>query len=193
MRIAGVECIELEEGLVAKTRENPALGDEYAIFDCSFIPRFPRPRGDDDRAVVGGQVLVGAVDAGLVAAGASDGALQLVGHPHRRGAAEVLRHVNVRIDPVGQLLGPGRLGVGEVAGAEHRDEQLDRPQLTRAPVDQAGPLAREVDEGLLASAVDLSHRRPQPLDPVPVQLAKLGVAVAVPDRPGRTPPRAVAA
>ena len=87
--------------------------------------------------------------------------------------------MNVRIDPVRQLLGPGRLGVGEVAGAEHRDEQLDRPQLTRAPVDQAGPLAREVDEGLLASPVDLSHRRPQPLDPVPVQLAKLGVAVAV--------------
>ena len=70
------------------------------------------------------------------------------------------------------------LGVGEAAGAEHRDEQLDRPQLTRAPVDQARPLAREVDEGLLAGAVNLSHRRPQPLDPLPVELAELGVAVA---------------
>ena len=34
----GVECIELEEGLVAKTRENPALGDEYAIFGLQLYP-----------------------------------------------------------------------------------------------------------------------------------------------------------
>ncbi len=142
------------------------------------VARFPRPRRDDDRAVVGGQVLVGAVDAGLVAAGSGDGALQLVGDPHRGGAAEVLHHADVRVDPVRQLLGSGRLGVGEATGAEHRDEQLDRPQLARAPVDQARPLAREVDEGLLAGAVDLSHRRPQPLDRSPVELAELRVAVA---------------
>ena len=81
-------------------------------------------------------------------------------------------------DPVGQLLGRGRLGVGEAAGAERGDEQLDRPQLTRAPVDQRRPLAREVDEGLLAGAVHLPHRRPQPPRPLPVDLAELRVAVA---------------
>ena len=41
-----------------------------------------------------------------------------------------------RVDPVPQLLGRGRLGVGEAAGAEHGDQQLDMPQFTRAPVDQ---------------------------------------------------------
>ena len=174
----GVERTELEEGLVAQTGEYPPLCNEHTILDRSLVARFPRPRRDDDRAVVGGQVFVGAVDAGLVAAGAGDGAFQLVGDPHRSGATEVLRHADVRVDPVGQLLGLGRLGVGEAAGAEHRDEQLDRPQLTRTPVDQARPLAREIDEGLLAGAVDLSHRRPQPLDPSSVELAELGVAVA---------------
>ena len=92
---------------------------------------------------------------------------------------EVLDHVGVGGDPVSQLLGRGRLGVGEAAGAEHGDEQLDRPQFTRAPVDQRRPLAREVDEGLLAGAVHLAHRRPQPPGPLPVDLAELRVAVAV--------------
>ena len=127
---------------------------------------------------MGGQVLVGAVDVGLVAAGAGDGALELVGDPQRGGAPAVLDHVDVGGGPVRQLLGRGRLGVGEAAGAERGDEQLDRPQLTRAPVDQSRPLAREVDESLLAGAVHLPHRRPQPPRPLPVDLAELRVAVA---------------
>ena len=126
--------------------KDPAAAGQKAIADATYQRVQIRCKGktasittesrlgDDDRAVVGGQVFVGAVDAGLVATGAGDGAFQLVGDPHRRGATEVLRHADVRVDPVGQLLGLGRLGVGEAAGAEHRDEQLDRPQLTRAPV-----------------------------------------------------------
>ena len=128
---------------------------------------------------MGGQVLVAAVDAGLVAAGTGDGTLQLVGNPQRGGAAEVLHHTDVRVDPVRQLLGRGRLGVGEAAGAEHGDEQLDGAQLARTPVDQARPFAGEVDEGLFAGAVHLSHRRPQAPQPLSVDLAELRVAVAV--------------
>ena len=127
---------------------------------------------------MGGQVLVGAIDVGLVTAGAGDRAAQLVGDPHRGGAAEVLHHVDVRVAPVRQLLRLGRFGVGEAAGAEHGEEQLDGPERTRAPVDQARPLAREVDEGLFAGAVHLPHRGPQPPRPLPVDLAELGVAVA---------------
>ena len=127
---------------------------------------------------MGGHVLVGAIDVGLVTAGAGDRAAQLVGDPHRGGAAEVLHHVDVRVAPVRQLLRLGRFGVGEAAGAEHGEEQLDGPERTRAPVDQARPLAREVDEGLFAGAVHLPHRGPQPPRPLPVDLAELGVAVA---------------
>ena len=84
----------------------------------------------------------------------------------------------MRVDPVSQLLGLGRLGVGEATGAEHGDKQLDAPQLPRAPVDQTRPLAGEVDERLLAGAVHLPHRRPQPPGPLPVDLEELGAAVA---------------
>ena len=128
---------------------------------------------------MGGELFVGAVDVRLVTAGARDGALELIGDPQGGRATEVLDHPGVGADPVGQLLGRGRLGVGEAAGAEHGDEQLHAPPLTRATVDQRRPLAGKVDEGLLAGAMHLPHRRPQPLRPLPVEREEPGAAVAV--------------
>ena len=174
-----VQGAELEEGLVTEPGEYPALDQEYAVLRGGLIPWFPRSGRYDDGAVVVGEVLVGAVDVGLVAAGARDRAFELVGDPQGGRAPEVLDHADVGVDPVGQLLGRGRLGVAEAARPEHGDEQLDPPQLPRMPVDQGRPLPGEVDERLLAGPVDLSHRRPQPPRPLPVDPAELGVAVAV--------------
>ena len=179
-----VQGADLEEGLVAEPGEYPALDQEDTVLCGGLVPRFPRPRGHDDGAVVVGEVLVGPVHVGLVAAGARDRALELVGNPQGGRAPEVLDHVDVGVDPVRQLLGRGRLGVGEAARPEHGDEQLDLPQLPRLPVDQGRPLPGEVDERLLAGAVDLPHRRPQPPRPLPVDPAELGVAVAVGVDPG---------
>ena len=174
-----VQGAEAEERLIAEPGEYPPLGQEYCRLRGGFVLGFPRPRGYDDGAVVGGEILVGAIDARLVAAGAGDGAPELVGDPQGGRAVEVLNHADVGVDPVGQLLGRGRLGVGEAARAEHGDEQLDAPHLARAGVDQRRPLPGEVDERLLAGAVDLPHRRPQPSRPLPVDLAELRAAVAV--------------
>ena len=128
---------------------------------------------------MGGEVLVGSIDVRLVAAGTRDGALELVGDPQGGRAPEVLDHAGVSADPIGQLLGRGRLGVGEAAGPEHGDEQLDAPRLARATVDQGRPLTREVEEGLLAGPVDLPHRRPQPPRPLLVDRTELGAAIAL--------------
>ena len=174
-----VQGAELEEGLVTEPGEYPALHQEYAVLRGGLVLGFPRPRGYDDGAVVVGEVLVGAFDIRLVAPGAGDRASELVGDPQGGRAPEVLDHADVGVDPVGQLLGLGRLGVGEAARSQHGDEQLDPPQLPRLPVDQRRPLPGEVDERLLACAVDLPHRRPQPPRPLPVDPAELGVAVAV--------------
>jgi alkanesulfonate monooxygenase SsuD/methylene tetrahydromethanopterin reductase-like flavin-dependent oxidoreductase (luciferase family) len=64
-------------------------------------------------------------------------------------------------DPVLDLLGQGRLGVGVVRGAEDGDEQLDRDPLARGRVDEARLLARVIDEELLAGVVDLALVRPR--------------------------------
>ena len=59
--------------------------------------------------------------------------LQVVGHHLRRHAAEEGEGARVRADPVGQRLGPGRLGIGVVGGAEHGDEQLRPAAPRRSP------------------------------------------------------------
>ena len=82
-------------------------------------------------------------------------------------------------EPVGDLLGAGRLGVGVVRGAEDGDEQLDLDHLAGGRFDDPGFLAGVVDEAFVAGVVDLAHRQAPAVQPPPVALAELGVAVAV--------------
>ena len=57
----------------------------------------------------------------------------------------------MRTDRVGQRLGPARLGISVVGGAEHRDKELRRADLTGDPVDYRHGLAGVVDEHLVAA------------------------------------------
>ena len=59
------------------------------------------------------------------------------------------------VDPAAQLLQLERLGVGEVARAEHGDEQLRLGHLPGARVDDRDAVAREVHQALLAGPVGL--------------------------------------
>ena len=98
-------------------------------------------------------------------------------YPQGGRAPEVLDHSRMRAHPVRELLRRRRFGVGVAAGAEHGHKQLDRPDLAGTPVDDRRSLAGEVDEGLLAGAMHLAHRRAEPAGPLPVQHAELAVAV----------------
>ena len=79
----------------------------------------------------------------------------------------------------GRLCVQRRLGVGVVGGAHHRDEDLRRPDLAGAGVDQIDGLAGVIDEHALAGGMGLAHRRRQPALPGAVQLAPAAVAIAV--------------
>jgi hypothetical protein len=128
---------------------------------------------------VGGEFLVRALQAGFVAAGEDDAALELVAHDGARHAAEEGEGPGVAGDPVRDLLGPRGLGAGVVGGAESGDEQLHLDDLTRGGVEEARPLAGVVDEALVAGAMDLSHRQAAALQPAAVEVAEPRVAVAV--------------
>jgi hypothetical protein len=81
-------------------------------------------------------------------------------------------------DPRGQLLTGARFGVHIAAGPEHTNEQLHGHQLARPRIDDDRPLAGEVDEGLLAGAVNLAHGRFQGAYPALVVSAELAIPVA---------------
>ena len=60
-----IERAQREEGLVAQTRQDPALGDLHAYFDLGFVPWMRRSSGQHRRAVVLRHLFVGTLDAGL--------------------------------------------------------------------------------------------------------------------------------
>ena len=113
-----------EEGLPPQPAEDVGLGEADAGLDLGLVAGLARSRRQDADAVMGGHHPVAAVDLGVVERGLVDAALQIVGHDQARHAAEEAEHADMGADPVRQRLRPGRLGVGEVRGAEHGDEDL---------------------------------------------------------------------
>ena len=85
----------------------------------------------------------------------------------------------VGADPVGQALGPPRLGIGVIGGAEDGDEDLRLADLTAGQLGDLDGLAGEVDEHLLAGDMGLAHGRRQPARPGAVAFAEPAVAVAL--------------
>ena len=85
----------------------------------------------------------------------------------------------MRAGPVRQRLRPGRLGVGEVRGAEHADKNLRLADFARRRIGDPDPFARIVDERLLPGDVVLTHHRGQPPFESTQQIAETAVAVAL--------------
>ena len=140
---------------------------------------FAGPGGQDHGAVVLRELLVGPLQPRLVAAREGDAALELIADHGGGDAAKELEGPLMAREPVGDLLGAGRFGVGVVRGAEDGDEQLDLDHLAGGGVDESGFLPGVVDEALVAGVVDLAHRPAPAVQPLPVALTELGVAIAV--------------
>jgi hypothetical protein len=173
----GVELGEAEEAAVAQYRQDPPLGHEHVGLDDRFVPRAAGAGRHDGRSVELRELEVGAIDDGLVAARLGDAAEQVIGHKDRRAALKIFEHPHVGADPGCQVLGRTRLSVDVTAGAERADKQLHRDDFPREGVDDRRPFPREVDEDLLAGAVDLAHRGSQRPSPALVVPAKLAVAI----------------
>jgi hypothetical protein len=174
-----VQFGDAEEAPMPERREDPALRHEHTDLDERFVPGMATASGHDRGAVVLGELQVGAIDDGLVAAGLGDATPQIVGDEEGGRAAEELHHAHVGGDPRGQILGRTGFGVHVAARPEYADKHLDGNDLAGAGIDDLGTLAREVHEGLLPGPVDLAHGRLQGADPALVVPAELAVAIPV--------------
>ena len=152
---------EREERQMAQSAENVGLGESDSGFDFRLVPRPPRPRREDSDRIMGRHRAIGSVDFGVVERGLDDPAFQIVGNQQLRRAAEKAEHAHVRAGPIRQLLRPRRLGIGEVRGAEHANENLRLADFARRRISDPDPLARIVHERLLAGDMVLAHHRRQ--------------------------------
>ena len=125
-----------------------------------------------------GEILVGAVDAGLVAARRRDAGLEVVAHHRAGNAADGVEGVDVRADPLRQRLAPAGLGVGVIGRPQHRDEDVSASLLTGRGVEHRHRVAGPIDEQLLAGSMRLPHRRRDRLQPIPIELAEVTVSGA---------------
>jgi len=85
----------------------------------------------------------------------------------------------MRRDEVADALRPRRRREREVRRSEHRDEELDIDLLARQRIDEVRPLARVVDEALLACAMHLPKHDALPADPRTVAIAERRVPEAL--------------
>jgi hypothetical protein len=79
-----VQLGEREKTVVAQPCQDPALDHQNPDFDLCLVARLAGARRQDCRAVMGRQIEIGAVEAGLVPVGAGDADLRVVGHHLRR-------------------------------------------------------------------------------------------------------------
>ena len=154
-----IQLLEGMEAPIAQARENPALDELNRNFDLALVARLQRPRRDDGGVVVLRHLRIGPVDLRVVEARLRHAGLQVVGNHGRGNAAEIFEAALVRRDPIGQLLRPGRLRVGQVRGAEGGHEDGRLTDFTRLSVDHLDGGARVIHKQRLACGMVLAHDR----------------------------------
>ena len=96
---------------MAQAAEQPSLDDQHRDFDFRLVARPPRPCRQDRGVVMGRHVGASRIDLRLVEAGLDDRDVGVVRHQQLGHAAECGKGVGMGADPVGQRLGPARLGI----------------------------------------------------------------------------------
>ena len=81
-----VELIEREEAPVAQPCQHKPLNDLHRHFRLCFVAWLFDPRRQDSKTVMGSELPIGAIDAGLVARRLGDAGLEVVAD-HRLGHA----------------------------------------------------------------------------------------------------------
>jgi hypothetical protein len=139
---------------------------------------------------------VGLVDLRLVRASLDDRDLGVVWHELFRHTAERYENSGMSADPLGHRLGPARLRIGKVGGAQDGDENLRGTDLAGEPVDdywhcvtgvidkhagtlpkrsgaqsKAAPFPRVVK--ILSTVLIVSRSRPMQPAPTPLRISGL--------------------
>ena len=174
-----VQFGQREQPAMAQPGQDPALHDLHGHLDLGLVAWPAHPRRQHGGAVMRCHVLVGAADAGLIAARVGDAGLEVVADQLPGDAAEGGEGIDVAADPIRQPLAPTGLSVGQVGRPQGGDEDLRRPRLAGGGVDHRHCLPGIVDEQPLASRMSLAHRRRQPPPPFRVKVAEPAVAISV--------------
>ena len=106
-----------------------------------------------------GHVLVGAIEAGLIAIGVRNRRLEIIAHDQSGDPAKEREQRHMQADPIRQPLARPSLGIDIIGGAERGHEQLHRSGDAGLWIEHVDGVACEIHQQLLASEMMLAHRR----------------------------------
>jgi hypothetical protein len=168
-----------EEAPIAQPRQHEPLDNLHRHFRLGLVTRLSDPRRQHGEAVMGGELRIAAIDAGLVARRFGDASLEVVADHRLRHATDGAKRIDMHADPVGQSLAPAPFRVGEVGGAERSNKDVRRSCVAVQRIDHRNRVTGEIHEQLLARHVRLAHRRRHAAAPRAVEIAEPTIAVAV--------------
>jgi hypothetical protein len=169
-----VDFMHASEWLMPQARHDPAFDDLHCRLHLCFVLGMVRTRRENRGAVMAREVEHRAVAAWLVAIGVRDQRPRIIGNDELGHAAIKTQCACRRLKPIGHRF-TGR-GAGEcVAGGAHRRNE----DMGAAAIAQCKGGAGEINEQLLAGAVDLAHRALELLGKAPVVVAELRIAVGL--------------
>ena len=165
---------------MAQSPQQPTLDDKDRRFDFRLIPWPPWPCWKNRGAVMGRHFTIGAVNHRIVEARLDDGDFSIVRYQKTRNTADRREGAGVGADPIRERLCPACLGIGQVRGAQYRDENLRRPGLAGQPVNNhRHRVAGIVDKQLVAAHMGLPHRHREPARPAAAQLTETRIPIPV--------------
>ncbi len=107
-------------------------------------------------------LLIASIDERLIAIGLSDAALEIVRDDQLRDAGKELEGSHMGADPIVELLRESGLCECVVGGAKNGHEDLRLDYFPGGRIDDRDGLSGIVNEHLLAGAMSLAHREPEP-------------------------------
>jgi len=128
---------------------------------------------------VAGHLPIGGVHLGVVAASLAYPGGKVVGDEKFADSRKISEHPDVGGGPVGQRLGPGGFGEGEIAGPEHTNEDLGLADLAGLRIHHRHRLAGVVHEDLLSGLMLLAQNRIDTGLPLTEEIAEPAVLVAI--------------
>ena len=120
---------------MAQDGQDPALGNQHAVFHLGLVPGASGTGRQNADAVVAGHVGIGRIDLGLVATRSANRALQTIGDHDLRHAAKVIERSGMGTDPVRELLSESGFGEGIGRRAPDGDKELGCDRIAGLGID----------------------------------------------------------
>ena len=178
-RDRGVQIGQVEERAFAQDGQDPPFHQKHTRLGLRLVPGFAHARRNDSDAVMSRHLLIGRIQVRFVPAGTADRALQVVGDNDLGHAPKKLQCTDVRANPTGQLLAPGRFGERVIAGAQDRNEDGRVLNGSRLRIDDRDGVSRIVDEQFFSGAVFLPQNPIELPGPLPVEFTEPTVGITV--------------